>query len=179
VPLADRGPRKALDNRKRPDYRAGFACPLCGEDTRVNESHGYREGEPMIRRRRVCPGCKHRFTTLERVPIARDITVVKRNASREPFDRDKLRRSLELAFAKRSISAERLHRIVASVLLQIDGQAIHGYDKPQHVAVTSQKIGALCLASLKELDDVAYIRYMSIFRHFHTKTDYMALITSL
>ncbi|MDT8263053.1 transcriptional regulator NrdR, partial [Roseomonas sp. DSM 102946] len=124
-------------------------CPFCGsEDTQVKDSRPADDGT-SIRRRRVCNGCGERFTTFERVQL-RELTVVKTDGRRVPFDRDKLGRSIRVALRKRPVEEGAVDRIVNSLQrrLETDGDS----------EVTSKQIGRMVLERLKELDQVAYVR---------------------
>ena len=131
-------------------------------------------------RRRGCvnPECGFRFSTLETIAIRNQISVVKNNGTREAFDRDKIERSMKLALVKRNISDERFVRIINGLIHQIDkmeGTRSSGC----YLAVTTKHIGLLCLATLKELDEVAYIRYASVFWRFHGREDFVRTVENL
>ena len=145
-------------------------CPFCGsEDTQVKDSRPVDEGG-AIRRRRQCEDCGARFTTFERVQL-RDLAVVKKDGRRVPFDRDKLTRSLRIATRKRGIGEEQIERLVNGIVRRIEttGEA----------EVPSTRIGELAMASLGELDEVAYVRFASVYRDFATLRDFEEFIRRL
>ena len=145
-------------------------CPYCGSlDTQVKDSRP-TEDSASIRRRRVCPDCGGRFTTFERVQL-RDLIVVKRSGRRVPFDRDKIVRSLEVALRKRPVEPERVERMVSGVVRQLESEG--------ETEIPSQRIGELILQGLKALDDVAYVRFASVYRDFRDARDFSALIDEL
>jgi transcriptional repressor NrdR len=145
-------------------------CPYCGSpDTQVKDSRP-AEDCSSIRRRRVCPGCGGRFTTFERVQL-RELTVIKKSGRREPFERDKLMRSLEIALRKRPIDPERVERMVNGVVRQLESSG-----DPE---IESARIGELVIQGLKSLDDVAYVRFASVYRDFREIADFHALIDEL
>jgi transcriptional repressor NrdR len=132
-------------------------CPFCGNlEDRVVESRESREGK-VIRRRRQCVSCEKRFTSYETIE-ALQLQVVKRDERREPFDRQKLMRGLETACRKRPIAAARLEAIVEEIetALQESGER----------EIPSQKIGVLVMQRLRDLDEVAYVRFASVYRRF-------------
>ncbi|MCX2727299.1 transcriptional regulator NrdR [Thermomicrobium sp. 4228-Ro] len=132
-------------------------CPYCGaRDARVIDSRELNGGE-SIRRRRECSACGRRFTTYERVePVW--LMVVKRDGRREPFDVGKLREGLRLALKKRPVSPDAIDRIVATVERELQSLGT--------TEVTSTQIGEIVLRELKQLDEVAYIRFASVYRRF-------------
>lgn len=132
-------------------------CPFCGyEDTQVKDSRSSEDGA-AIRRRRECSACHMRFTTVERVQL-RELTVVKTDGRRVPFDRDKLGRSIRVALRKRPVEDERREHLVNRLvrLLEASGDT----------EVTSKRIGELAMDALREVDDVAYVRFASVYRDF-------------
>lgn len=143
-------------------------CPYCGSvDTQVKDS---RPTEDAIRRRRVCPDCAGRFTTFERTQL-RELTVVKRSGRRVPFDRDKLARSVAVALRKRPVEPERVERLVSGIQRQLESAG--------EAEVASEAIGELVLKGLRHLDDVAYVRYASVYRDFKNVIDFSNLIGRL
>jgi transcriptional repressor NrdR len=145
-------------------------CPFCGhDDTQVKDSRPADEGA-AIRRRRFCPSCGQRFTTIERVQL-RDLVVVKSDGRRVAFDRDKLARSVRIALRKRPISDERLERIVNGIVRQLEGSG--------EAEVTSKQIGELVMETLKEVDAVAYVRFASVYRNFREAKDFEAFLGAL
>ncbi|WP_300975208.1 transcriptional regulator NrdR [Sphingomonas sp. LHG3406-1] len=137
-------------------------CPFCGDlDSQVKDSRSSEDGA-AIRRRRQCEGCGARFTTFERVQL-RDLTVVKKEGKREPFDRSKLARAIGFACRKRDIAPERIERLVSGIQRQLETRGDE---------VTSSDIGEAVMAGLKTLDHVAYIRFASIYRDFSEASDF-------
>ena len=145
-------------------------CPYCGGlDTQVKDSRP-TEDSSSIRRRRVCPDCGGRFTTFERVQL-RELMVVKRNGRRVPFDRDKLVRSVEVALRKRAVAAERVERMVNGIVRQLENQG--------DADIPTERIGELVMEGLKGLDDVAYVRFASVYRNFREARDFNAIVGEL
>ncbi len=145
-------------------------CPYCGNpDTQVKDSRP-SEDNTAIRRRRVCPDCGGRFTTFERVQL-RELTVVKKNGRRQPFDRDKLVRSVSVALRKRSVDPERVERMVNGIVRQLES-TFEG-------EVPAEKIGLLVLEGLKGLDEVAYVRFASVYRNFNNTEDFKEVLGEL
>lgn len=145
-------------------------CPYCGgQDSQVKDSRPGEDGS-VIRRRRVCPDCGGRFTTFERVQL-RELTVVKRSGRRIPFERDKLMRSIDVALRKRSVEPERVERMVNGIVRQLESMG--------EGEVTSQTIGELVMEGLKGLDDVAYVRFASVYRNFREAKDFGELLDEL
>ena len=142
-------------------------CPYCGhDDSQVKDSRPTDDGA-AIRRRRQCEGCAARFTTFERIQL-RELTVTKSagegGSRREPFERDKLVRSIAVATRKRPIEPVRIERLVSGIQRQLetsgDGE------------VSSKRIGELVMEGLKGLDPVAYIRFASVYRDFREARDF-------
>src|ERR671926_1530076 len=145
-------------------------CPYCGSpDTQVKDSRPIDDGS-TIRRRRVCPDCGGRFTTFERVQL-RELFVVKRSGRRAPFDRDKLQRSVEVALRKRPVEPERIERMVNGIVRQLESAG--------ESEVTSERIGELVMEGLKALDDVAYVRFASVYKNFREAKDFEELLGKL
>jgi transcriptional repressor NrdR len=145
-------------------------CPYCSSlDTQVKDSRP-TDDSSAIRRRRVCPDCGGRFTTFERVQL-RELMVVKRSGRRIPFDRDKLVRSIEIALRKRPVDPDRVERMINGIVRQLeslgDGE------------VTTAVIGELVMEGLKALDDVAYVRFASVYRNFREAKDFEELLGEL
>ncbi|MBN8816078.1 MAG: transcriptional repressor NrdR [Sphingomonas sp.] len=142
-------------------------CPFCGhEDSQVKDSRPTEDGA-AIRRRRQCEGCAARFTTFERIQL-RELVVLKSEGAdgvrREPFEREKLLRSIEIAARKRPIEVVQIERLVSGIQRQLEtlGDA----------EVSSKKIGELVMEGLKGLDSVAYIRFASVYRDFSEARDF-------
>src|SRR5215475_11521907 len=145
-------------------------CPNCASlDTQVKDSRP-TEDSSVIRRRRVCLTCNFRFTTFERVQL-RDLTVIKRNGRRVPFDRDKLVRSVQVALRKRPVDPERVEKMVSAVVRELEtgGEA----------EVSSEVIGEIVMEHLRALDDVAYVRFASVYRNFREAKDFEAVLGEL
>ena len=142
-------------------------CPFCGnEDTQVKDSRPAEDGA-AIRRRRLCGKCEARFTTFERVQL-REITIVKRNGRRSVFDRDKLERSFEIALRKRDIDADDVARAINEIVRKLESHTDGD--------VPSEKVGELVMSSLYNLDQVAYVRYASVYRNFREAKDFEAFV---
>ena len=142
-------------------------CPFCGnEDTQVKDSRPAEDGA-AIRRRRLCGKCEARFTTFERVQL-REITIVKRNGRRSIFDRDKLERSFEIALRKRDVDADNVARAINEIVRKLESHADGD--------VLSEKVGELVMSSLHALDQVAYVRYASVYRNFREAKDFEAFV---
>ncbi|NOU03306.1 MAG: transcriptional repressor NrdR, partial [Novosphingobium sp.] len=138
-------------------------CPFCAhDDSQVKDSRP-TEDNTAIRRRRQCEGCGARFTTFERVQL-REITVVKSDEAREPFDRAKIEQSVALACRKRGIAQERLDQLVSGVQRQIETLG--------ETEVASRAIGEMVMEGLHRLDAVAYIRFASVYRDFTEAKDF-------
>jgi transcriptional repressor NrdR len=138
-------------------------CPFCGHaESQVKDSRPSEEGA-SIRRRRFCPACESRFTTFERVQL-RELTVVKRSGRRAPFDREKLVRSISVAVRKRAVDPERMERMVSTIVRQLENMG--------ETEIASSVIGELVMKMLKGLDEVAYVRYASVYRDFRHTDDF-------
>lgn len=145
-------------------------CPYCGStNTQVKDSRP-SEDHTAIRRRRVCADCSGRFTTFERVQL-RELTVVKRSSRRVPFDRDKLMRSVQIALRKREVDPERVERMVSGIVRRLENMG--------EGDIKSQTIGRLVMEGLKGLDDVAYVRFASVYKNFREARDFEALLGEL
>ncbi|MEC8369876.1 MAG: transcriptional regulator NrdR [Pseudomonadota bacterium] len=143
-------------------------CPFCGhEDTQVKDSRP-TEDNTAIRRRRFCPHCSARFTTFERVQL-RELTVLKKNNQREPFDRDKLARSMMIALRKRPVEPERTERVVNGIVRRLESSG--------ESEIKVDAIGALVMEALATLDQVAYVRFASVYRNFREAKDFEEFIT--
>ena len=138
-------------------------CPFCGsEDTQVKDSRPAEDGA-AIRRRRLCCVCNARFTTFERVQL-REINIVKRSGRKSVFDRDKLDRSFEIALRKRDVDKDEVARAINDIVRTLEGNA--DGDVPSHL------VGELVMRALAGLDQVAYVRYASVYRNFSEATDF-------
>ena len=137
-------------------------CPFCShENSQVKDSRP-SEDSAAIRRRRQCEACGARFTTFERVQL-RDLVVVKKNGEHEPFDRDKLSRSINIACRKRGIDQDRIDRLVSSIQRQLETRGDE---------VTTSGIGEAVMDALKAIDHVAYIRFASVYKDFSEPGDF-------
>ena len=138
-------------------------CPFCGHlESQVKDSRPSEDGA-AIRRRRLCPECGGRFTTFERVQL-RELTILKRSGRRSPFDREKLVRSISLAMQKRPVDSERIERMVNGIVRQLESQG--------ETELPSSAVGEMVMKALKSLDDVAYVRYASVYRDFRETSDF-------
>lgn len=145
-------------------------CPFCGnEDTQVKDSRP-TEDNSAIRRRRQCSNCGARFTTFERVQL-RELTVVKSTGKREPFDRDKLMRSMALALQKRKVDPERLERVVNGMVRRLESSG--------ESDIPTKLIGELVMDALASLDQVAYVRFASVYRNFREARDFEEFVGKL
>ncbi len=144
-------------------------CPFCGfEDTIVKDSRN--SDDNSIRRRRECPECGSRFTTFERVQL-RDLTVVKKNGERVPFDREKLFRSISIAVSKRPVSPERLDKVVNSIIRRFESSG-----EPE---ISTKEIGEAVMESLARLDNIAYIRFASVYKDFKEIKDFEEFVRTI
>src|SRR5215470_17632753 len=145
-------------------------CPNCGSlDTQVKDSRP-TEDSAAIRRRRVCLSCHFRFTTFERVQL-RELVVIKRNGRRVPFDRDKLMRSIQIALRKRNVDPERVEQFVSKIVRELENLG--------ESDISSETIGEMVMEHLRELDDVAYVRFASVYRNFREPKDFEEAIAKL
>ena len=139
-------------------------CPFCGnEDTQVKDSRP-TEDNSAIRRRRQCTNCGARFTTFERVQL-RELTVKKGNGHREVLDRDKLRRSMEIALRRRPVEPDRVERVVNGIIRRLESSG--------ESEIPSKTIGELVMDALASLDQVAYVRFASVYRQFKDLNEFM------
>src|SRR5205085_10589414 len=128
------------------------------------------EDSAAIRRRRLCLTCGFRFTTFERVQL-RELVVIKRNGRRVPFDRDKLARSVEIALRKRNVDPDRVEQTISRIVRDLESLGEH--------EVTTETIGETVMAHLRELDDVAYVRFASVYRNFREAKDFETALAEL
>ena len=138
-------------------------CPFCGhEDSQVKDSRPTEDGA-AIRRRRQCEACGARFTTFERIQL-RELTIVKSEGRREPFEREKLERSVAIACRKRPIEAAKIEKLVSGIQRQLEtlGES----------EIAAQRIGEMVMDGLKALDSVAYIRFASVYKDFNEAKDF-------
>lgn len=145
-------------------------CPFCGhEDSQVKDSRP-TEDSASIRRRRSCPECGARWTTFERVQL-RELTVTKKGGKKEPFDRDKLARSLKIALQKRPVEEDQIERIVNSIQRRLESLG--------ESELPSKVIGEIVMDVLADLDPVAYVRFASVYRNFREAKDFEKFIGTL
>ncbi|QDG78204.1 transcriptional regulator NrdR [Labrenzia sp. PHM005] len=145
-------------------------CPFCGGDeTQVKDSRP-TEDNTAIRRRRICNTCGGRYTTFERVQL-RELMVLKRSGRRVPFDREKLMRSVQIAVRKRPVDPERIERMVSGIVRQLESSG--------ESEITAETIGNHVMEGLKEVDDVAYVRFASVYKNFREAKDFEALLDEL
>ena len=138
-------------------------CPFCGHDeSQVKDSRPSEDGA-AIRRRRFCPECEGRFTTFERVQL-RELTITKRSGRRTPFDREKLVRSISIALRKRPVDPDQVDQIVSRIVRQLESRG--------ETEIASSVVGELVMKALKGLDEVAYVRYASVYRDFRETQDF-------
>ncbi len=173
-----RGQRQGARTRPDPPFpdlrlttrESVMRCPYCGSlDTQVKDSRPTDDAS-AIRRRRICPDCGGRFTTFERVQL-RELFVVKRSGRRVPFDRDKLQRSVEVALRKRPVEPERVERMINGIVRQLESMS--------DGEVPSEAVGELVMEGLKGLDDVAYVRFASVYKDFREAKDFEAIVGQL
>ena len=145
-------------------------CPYCGnEDTQVKDSRP-TEDAGAIRRRRICNTCGGRFTTFERVQL-RELTVVKKSGRRVPFDREKLARSVLTALRKRDVAPETVERMISGIVRQLESLG--------EAEITSERIGEFVMEGLKGLDDVAFVRFASVYKNFSAADDFRSFLAEL
>ncbi len=145
-------------------------CPFCGhDDTQVKDSRP-TEDNATIRRRRFCPECSSRFTTFERVQL-RELSVIKSDGEKVPFDREKLLRSLQIALRKRPVEDDRIERIVNGIQRRLEtlGES----------EIPTKVIGEMVMEALSELDQVAFVRFASVYRNFREAKDFEAFVGKL
>lgn len=145
-------------------------CPFCGhDDTQVKDSRPTDDGS-AIRRRRFCPACGSRFTTFERVQL-RELTIVKKGGVKQPFDREKIMRSITLALRKRPVDPDRIDRIVNGIVRRLESLG--------ESEVPSTIVGEMVMDALASLDPVAYVRFASVYRNFREAKDFEDFIGKL
>ena len=138
-------------------------CPFCGsDDTQVKDSRPAEDGA-SVRRRRECSACGGRFTTFERVQL-RELIVIKSTGKRAPFDRDKLMRSILVALRKREFEPERVEQMVSGIVRRLEATG--------EIEIETKMIGEMVMEALAKLDDVAYVRYASVYKNFREAKDF-------
>ena len=145
-------------------------CPYCSySDTQVKDSRP-TEDNAVIRRRRSCPQCGARFTTFERVQL-RDLMVKKRDGKKVEFDRDKLARSIIIAFRKRPVDSERVEKMITGIVRRLESSG--------ESEIFSSDIGEMVMDTLSEIDQVAYVRFASVYRNFREARDFEKFVGDL
>jgi len=145
-------------------------CPYCtNDDTQVKDSRSTEDGS-AIRRRRICSACGGRFTTFERVQL-RELSVLKKSGKKVLFDRDKLERSIDTATRKRDINPEKLERMISGIVRQLESQG--------EGDIKSDEIGKLVMDGLKQIDEVAYVRFASVYQDFQETKDFEAFLRKI
>ena len=145
-------------------------CPFCGhDDTQVKDSRP-TEDNSAIRRRRSCSECGARWTTFERVQL-RELVIYKKNERKEPFDREKLTRSLNVSLQKRPVNQEQIERIVNSIQRRLESLGEN--------EVPSKIIGEMVMDILADLDSVAYVRFASVYKNFREARDFEDFVGNL
>lgn len=145
-------------------------CPFCANpNTSVKDSRAADENA-TIRRRRHCPECQGRFSTVEHVQLL-NLKVKKKNGETEPFKREKLVESLKIALHKRPIESERIEKVINGIIRQLE---VLG-----DVEIPTEAIGEMVMDTLKELDSVAYVRFASVYRNFHEASDFKSFVKDI
>ena len=145
-------------------------CPKCGsQDDKVVDSRSIRNGE-VVRRRRVCLGCSHRFTTYEEV-VKASLRIIKRDGRHEAFDRRKLIKGVEVACEKRPISSQQIEALVDGVIAELETE----FERE----VPSSAIGRKVMARLEKMDEVAYVRFASVYRRFRDASQFLNEVEGL
>ena len=142
-------------------------CPFCGADNTAVKDSRPAEENTAVRRRRSCDVCGGRFTTFERVQL-RDITVIKRDGKRAPFDRDKLARSVRIALRKRPVDADQIDQMVSGIVRQLESLG--------DAEIESSAVGDFVMTALKDVDPVGYVRYASVYKDFRDPNDFAQFI---
>ena len=145
-------------------------CPFCGnEETQVKDSRPADEGA-AIRRRRFCAACANRFTTFERTQL-RELTIIKSDGRRVLFDREKLSRSIRIAMRKRPFEEDRIERIVNDIQRRLESET--------EVEIPSRRVGEIVMEKLREVDQVAYVRFASVYQNFSEARDFQSFLGKL
>lgn len=145
-------------------------CPFCGFDDTIVKDSRNSDDNTSVRRRRECPECGSRFTTFERVQL-RELTVIKKNGEKTPFDREKLYKSISIALRKRPVSAERIDKVVNSL--------IRKFESSYEGEITTVQIGQAVMESLSALDHIAYIRFASVYQDFKEVKDFEDFVKTI
>ena len=145
-------------------------CPFCSyEDSQVKDSR-HTEDNTAIRRRRICEQCGSRFTTFERIQL-RDLIVIKSNGQKETFDRDKMFRSLSLSLRKRNVEQDKTEKIVSAIARRLENSG--------ETEIKSNIIGEYIMEALSNLDQVAYVRFASVYKNFREVKDFEDFLDNL
>ena len=145
-------------------------CPFCShEDSQVKDSR-HTEDNTAIRRRRICDQCGSRFTTFERIQL-RDLIVIKSNGKKETFDRDKMFRSLSLALRKRKVEQDKIEKIVSAIARRLENSG--------ETEIKTSLIGEYIMEALSNLDQVAYVRFASVYKNFREVKDFEDFLDNL
>ena len=145
-------------------------CPFCSNvDSQVKDSR-HTEDNTAIRRRRICDQCGSRFTTFERIQL-RDLIVIKNNNQKESFDRDKMFRSLSLALRKRNVDQEKIEKIVNAIVRRLENSG--------ETEIKTNLIGEYIMEALSNLDQVAYVRFASVYKNFREAKDFEDFLGNL
>ena len=145
-------------------------CPFCShEDSQVKDSR-HTENNTAIRRRRICDQCGSRFTTFERIQL-RDLIVIKSNGQKEIFDRDKMFRSLSLALRKRKVEQDKIEKIVSAIARRLENSG--------ETEIKTNLIGEYIMEALSNLDQVAYVRFASVYKNFREVKDFEDFLDNL
>ncbi|MEE4349864.1 MAG: transcriptional regulator NrdR [Pacificimonas sp.] len=145
-------------------------CPFCmNADSQVKDSRPTEDGS-AIRRRRQCPACAARFTTFERVQL-RDLRIVKKSGDKQAFDREKLASSIAIACRKRPVAEEKIERLVSGIQRQLEASG--------KSEISAEELGELVMEGLHALDEVAYVRFASVYREFREAKDFEKLVTGM
>ena len=145
-------------------------CPFCSyEDSQVKDTR-HTEDNTAIRRRRICDQCGSRFTTFERIQL-RDLIVIKSNGQKETFDRDKMFRSLSLSLRKRNVEQDKTEKIVSAIARRLENSA--------ETEIKTSVIGEYIMEALSNLDQVAYVRFASVYKNFREVKDFEDFLDNL
>tara|TARA_B100000700_G_C14852955_1_gene764861 strand:+ start:116 stop:568 length:453 start_codon:yes stop_codon:yes gene_type:complete len=145
-------------------------CPFCSnEDSQVKDSRP-TEDNTAIRRRRICEQCGSRFTTFERIQL-RDLIVIKNNGQKEVFDRDKMYRSLSLALRKRNVDQDKIEKIVNAIVRKLENSG--------ETEIKSSLIGEYIMDALSHMDQIAYVRFASVYKNFREVKDFEDFLDNL
>ncbi len=138
-------------------------CPFCpSDDTEVKDSRP-TENNMVVRRRRICSDCGARFTTFERVQL-RELTILKNNGKRAPFDAEKLYKSINIACRKRPVDSDQIDKIVSAIQRQLESSGEN--------EIASSAVGEMVMNALQKLDEIAYVRFASVYRNFREAQDF-------